>query len=115
MQITDINTGIEVLVDAIKTDYRDWTLLDSDEYTEINIKMINEFESGLEVKEGQKYFKVINTCGGVWGFVVKNNDDKFKAGDILRAASYNAPTRNKARGNVLDGFSVCWTGPKYLV
>ena len=115
MQITDINTGIEVLVDAIKTDYRDWTLRDSDEYTEINIKMINEFESGLEVKEGQKYFKVVNTRGGVWGFVVKNNDDKFKAGDILRAASYNAPTRNKARGNVLDGFSVCWTGPKYLV
>lgn len=115
MQITDINTGIEVLVEAIKTDYRDWTLRSSDEYTEINIKMINEFESGLEVKEGQKYFKVVNTRGAVWGFVVKNDDDKFKAGDILRAASHNAPTRNKARGNVLDGFSVCWTGPKYLV
>ena len=115
MQITDINTGIEVLVEAIKTDYRDWTLRGSDEYTKINIKMINEFESGLEVKEGQKYFKVVNARGAVWGFVVKNDDDKFKAGDILRAASHNAPTRNKARGNVLDGFSVCWTGPKYLV
>jgi hypothetical protein len=114
MKITDINTGVEVLLNAIKTDYRGWTLR-SNEYTEINTKMINEFESGLEVKEGQKYFKIISNTGGVWGFVVKNDDDKFKAGDILRAASYSSPTRNKARGNVLDGFSVCWTGPKYLV
>jgi hypothetical protein len=114
MQITDVNTGVEVLVNAIKTDYRDWTLR-GDEYSEVNTQMINEFDSGLEVKKGQKYFKIINNTGGVWGFVVKNDDDKFKAGDILRAASWNSPTRNKARGNVLDGFSVSWTGPKYLV
>jgi len=114
MQITDVNTGVEVLVNSIKTDYRDWTLR-SDEYTEINTKMINDFESGIEVKEGQKYFKITNNNGGVWGFVVKKDDAKFKAGDILKAAGYNSPARNKARGNVLDGFSVCWTGPKYLV
>ena len=121
MQITDVNTGVEVLVEAIKTDYRGYmdTYAGSwngkGEMDEVQEKMVKEFESGLEVKEGQKYFKVVNARGAVWGFVVKNDDDKFKAGDILRAASHNAPTRNKARGNVLDGFSVCWTGPKYLV
>ena len=122
MQITDVNTGVEVLVEAIKTDYRGY--MDSyaggwsgkkGEMDEVQEKMVEEFESGLEVKEGQKYFKVVNTRGGVWGFVVKKDDAKFKAGDILKAAGYNSPARNKARGNVLDGFSVCWTGPKYLV
>jgi hypothetical protein len=52
----------------------------------------------------------------VWGFIQKEDDKKFRAGDILKAASWAAPARNKARGNVLDeDFSwVRWTGPEYL-
>ena len=47
---------------------------------------------------------------------MKEDDKKFKAGDILKAAGYNAPARNQARGNILEGnFSwVQWTGPAYL-
>jgi len=40
---------------------------------------------------------------------------KFKKGDLLKAAGFNAPARNAARGNVLEGgFTIRWTGPEYL-
>ena len=39
----------------------------------------------------------------------------FKKGDILKAAGYNAPALNSARGNVLTGnYAIQWTGPLYL-
>ena len=32
------------------------------------------------------------------------------------AATYNAPARNKARGNVLEGTAkISWTGANYLI
>ena len=54
--------------------------------------------------------------GQVWAFVVNTDDDKkFKRGDVLKAAGFNAPARNAPRGNVLDGgFNIRWTGPLYL-
>lgn len=115
MQITDIETGVETLVEAIKTDYRSW-MLRGDEYTDVQKRMINDFETGIGYKAGKKYIKITNNNGGsVWGFVVATDDDKkFRKGDILKAAGYNAPARNAPRGNVFDGFSIHWTGPKYL-
>jgi hypothetical protein len=55
--------------------------------------------------------------GSVWGFVVNTDDDvRFKKGDVLKPAGFNAPARNAARGNVLEGgFSISWTGPHYLI
>ena len=54
--------------------------------------------------------------GQVWGFVVgTDTDPKFKKGDVLKAAGFNAPARNAPRGNVLEGgFNINWTGPEYL-
>ena len=114
MQITDINTAVEVLVEAIKTDYREYTLRGKAEYSDINKQMIEEFENGFEITEGKKYIKILSNRSA-WGFVVKNDDGKFKAGDILKAAGWNAPARNAARGNVFDGYQIQWTGPLYLV
>ena len=114
MQITDVNTGVEVLIEAIKTDYREYTLRGKDEYSDINKQMIEEFENGFEITEGKKYIKILSNRSA-WGFVVKNDDGKFKAGDILKAAGWNAPARNAARGNVFDGYQIQWTGPLYLV
>ena len=62
---------------------------------------------------GRKYVKLINK-GSVWGFVVKNDGDKFKRGDILKPASWAAPATNKARGNIFEEYTVEWTGPLYL-
>ena len=50
-----------------------------------------------------------NSC---WGFVMLENDDKFMRGDILKAATWKAPARNFARGNILNGNwgKVRWEG-----
>ena len=84
--------------------------------TEINKRMIAEFNEKITYKVGTKYIKVFTEGGSVWGFVVNtDNDKKFRKGDILKAAGYNAPARNAARGNILDGgYTINWTGPLYL-
>ena len=77
-------------------------------------KTLANFEDSFTIKEGKKYIKIIRD-NGVWGFIVNTDDDKlFKKGDILKAAGYNAPARNAARGNVFEEYSVAWTGPHYL-
>ena len=78
-----------------------------------------EFAEGISFEEGRKYIKVVKKLGQqsmVWGFIMKEDDKVFQKGDILKAAGWSAPARNRARGNILDGdFSwVRWTGPQYL-
>lgn len=112
-----MNEAINRLVEEIKNDYYNWTLRASKgELSAINKRMIEEFNEGVEFAEGRKYIKVIQN-NTVWGFIVATNDDKkFNYGDILMAAGYNAPARNKARGNVFDleNTRVQWTGANYL-
>ena len=117
-----METQIQTLLKTIKNDYFDHTLRgrSETELSEINRTMIQEFNDNITINEGQKYIKIITGNGGgqrVWGFVVNTNTDKkFQRGDILKAASWAAPARNKPRGNILkDDFSwVRWTGPEYL-
>tara|TARA_R110002074_G_scaffold302928_1_gene474159 strand:- start:165 stop:497 length:333 start_codon:yes stop_codon:yes gene_type:complete len=102
------------LIEEIKADYLGWTSRNhTKELTDINRNMIKQFNEGITYKEGKKYTKVM-TQNSVWGFVMQEDDAKFKAGDILMAAGYNAPARNKARGNVFKGYNINWTGPNYL-
>jgi len=79
---------------------------------------IDGFMESLEFSGGSKYIKIIRNDNQrmVWGFIVNTeNDSKFKYGDILKAAGWAAPARNKARGNVFEDLSwVRWTGPEYL-
>tara|TARA_R110001592_G_scaffold2788_1_gene15793 strand:- start:892 stop:1242 length:351 start_codon:yes stop_codon:yes gene_type:complete len=116
-----MNNEMTALIENIKADYLNWTTRCTDAkgldaLTEINERMIAEFNEGITYKAGSKYIKVIKERGGVWGFVVNTDKDKkFKKGDILKAAGYAAPARNKARGNILDGgYTINWTGPLYL-
>jgi hypothetical protein len=78
-------------------------------------KMNAEFREGLKYKIGSKYIRIISG-NSVWGFVVNTTNDKqFRYGDILKAASWATPSRNKARGNVFEPpLRVSWTGPNYL-
>ena len=112
-----MENAIQQLIETIKADYRMGF-----EGRECNkdtaARMIEDFENGISVEEGRKYLKVIKTMGTqrmVWGFIVKNDTNKFRAGDILMAAGWKAPATNKARGNILDGgYRIRWTGPEYL-
>ena len=111
-----MNNEMTTLIENIKADYLYWTTGRSSTLSEVNEKMIAEFNENITFKVGSKYIRVFNEGGSVWGFVVNtDNDKKFKKGDILKAAGYAAPARNKARGNILDsGYTINWTGPLYL-
>jgi len=106
---------IQTLLETIKQDYFRWTSRNgTKELSDHNHQMISEFNEGLTYSEGKKYIKVLSNRS-VWGFVMINDDKMFKAGDILKAAGWNAPARNKARGNIFTDLSwVQWTGPAYL-
>jgi len=100
---------------AIAEDFANWRSRNSEDRQADYDRMFNS----TFIEEGRKYIKVIRDTGNqqmVWGFVVKgDNDKKFRQGDILKAASWAAPARNAARGNILDGdYDINWTGPLYL-
>lgn len=105
-----MNEAISTLIEAIKADYANY----SDSTSEIRQKMIAEFNDKISYTVGKKYTKIISG-GSVWGFIVNEDDAKFRKGDILKAASWSAPAKNSARGNIIDGgYEIRWTGPLYL-
>tara|TARA_R110000824_G_scaffold142527_1_gene309625 strand:- start:1760 stop:2089 length:330 start_codon:yes stop_codon:yes gene_type:complete len=104
---------INILLNAIKTDYLGFRKPESQHLKEMTAR----FNNGLGFKTGKKYIKITTEHNGsVWAFIVNTDkDDKFKKGDILKPASWGSPARNQARGNILDGnYSISWTGPHYL-
>ena len=109
-----MNNEMKTLIENIKADYADVRY--SAGNSEIRKKMIAEFNEKITFKVNTKYIKVFTEGGSVWGFVVNTDKDKkFRKGDILKAAGYNAPARNAARGNIVDGgYVINWTGPLYL-
>lgn len=105
----DFQDALTNLHKAIVTDF-------ARRYTDSDQRVV-EFAEGLDFEEGRKYVKVVKTLGTqqmVWGFIMKDDDKKFKKGDILKAASWAAPARNKPRGNIFEDYSIQWTGPNYL-
>ena len=108
-QTTDLQQGVQNLIDTMVEDYATWAKsMDWDD------SKSTEFADKIRTTEGKKYIKIIsdNSCTA---FIVKNDDKRFRKGDILMSASWNAPARNSARGNVLMGnFPMNWTGPLYL-
>ena len=115
-----MNTQIEALLNNIKKDYLEDamrfnnTVLGVSELSDNSKNRVDRFNSSLEYKEGKKYIKIISDRSA-WGFVVATDShNKFKRGDILKAASWSAPAMNSARGNVFEDYIIQWTGPLYL-
>ena len=103
----------------IGEDYENWTLgsralLSADNIEKrIRENGVVEFKNGIDHVCGSKYIKVTRSDNqtSVHSFIVNiYDDDKFKYGDILKAASWKSPARNFARGNIFEEYKVKWTG-----
>lgn len=112
----DMEAAIQKLIADMDEDYRKYQA--SSRRAGINDKILDdmyqEFVDSTRIKYGSKYIRIFKNRS-VNTFVVNTDNDKhFKRGDILKPAGYNAPARNKARGNVFTGYTIRWTGPEYL-
>lgn len=95
------------LLDAIQNDYNDFC----------DSRKLHKFDLNLQVRIGRKYAKICSDHGArVWGFVQLQDSDKFKKGDLLKAATWHAPAKNRARGNIITGdlSQVMYTGLRSL-
>ena len=107
--------GIANMMAGAKEDYINMSTSNGKkELTGYSKEQVDNWDSKTKVSMGKKYIKIVQDTGG-FCFVVKENFKHFLKGDILKAAGYNAPALNRARGNVLTGnYNIKWTGPLYL-
>ena len=110
-----LEEGIKFMMAGAKADYvRMSTSNGKKELTGYSLEQTDKWDSNTRIMPGKKYIKVVQE-NGVFAFVMKEDSGKFKKGDILKAAGYNKPALNQARGNVLTGnYNIQWTGPLYL-
>jgi hypothetical protein len=102
------------LADYIKQDYINWWSQNGTrELTEIQQNMIDEFQ--VEFERGSSYIRVVQSTPtgqrSSHSFIVVKSG-KFPVGTILKSASWKAPAKNFARGNIVTGDfkRVRWTG-----
>ena len=111
----NLKDGITNMMLGAKDDYIKMSTSDGKkELTGYSKEQVDNWDSKTKVTFGKKYIKIVQDTG-VFGFVMKEDSGHLKKGDILKAAGYNKPTLNSARGNVLNGnYHIQWTGPLYM-
>ena len=110
-----LDEGIKNLMAGAKLDYeRMSTSNGTKELTGYSKEQVELWDNKTKIMPGKKYIKIVQDTG-VFCFIAKEDFKHFKKGDILKAAGYNAPALNSARGNVLSGnYAIQWTGPLYM-
>ena len=109
-----LDEGIKNLMAGAKADYVKWSTSGGKELSGYSKEQVEQWDNKTKIKNGKKYIKIVQDTG-VFCFIVKEDFKHFKKGDVLKAAGYNAPALNSARGNVLSGnYPIRWTGPLYL-
>ena len=110
----NLKDGITNMMLGAKNDYIRMSTSGGKELTGYSKEQVDLWDHNTTVYEGKKYIKIVQDTG-VFAFVMKEDSGRFKKGDILKAAGYNKPALNSARGNVLTGnYAIQWTGPLYL-
>jgi hypothetical protein len=142
MNLNEMVKPMEIAVDSLITDikenYKVWHKsvnhynhkLDDNGLSDYDKERIAKFNDEIRVEIGSKYTKIF-TGSSIWGFIVNENNtvkciksgNYFTRGDLLKPASYKAPARNFARGNIRLGkkvttncagtvypdYRACWT------
>ena len=109
-----LDEGIKNLMAGAKQDYVRMSTSGGRELTGYSKEQVDNWDNKTRVSQGKMYIKIVQDTG-VFCFIAKEDFKHFKKGDILKAAGYNAPALNSARGNVLSGnYAIQWTGPLYL-
>ena len=116
------DSSVSTLLENIKVDYANWGS-DIDKLDEpqksIRLKMIDEFNRNLDIRNGRKFDKVVSN-GSVWGFIAKTNGVlkgiPYFVGDVFKAAGWRAPAKH-VRGSIFSNETnwFSWTGPNYIV
>ena len=110
----NLKDGITNMMLGAKNDYIRMSTSGGKELTGYSKEQVDNWDNKTKVIEGKKYIKIVQDTG-VFAFVMKEDSGRFKKGDILKAAGYNKPALNSARGNVLNGnYYIQWTGPLYM-
>jgi len=110
-----LEEGISNMMSGAKADYERMSTSNfKKELTGYSKEQVDNWDNKTKVSEGKKYIKIVQDTG-VFAFVMKEDSGHLKKGDILKAAGYNKPALNSARGNVLNGnYVIQWTGPLYM-
>ena len=111
----NLKDGITNMMLGAKDDYiRMSTMGGKRELTGYSKEQVDNWDNKTKISEGKKYIKIVQGTG-VFAFVMKEDSGHLKKGDVLKAAGYNKPALNAARGNVLEGnYHIQWTGPLYM-
>ena len=110
----NIYDGIANMMAGAKDDYIKMSTSGGKELTGYSKEQGDNWDNKTKIMPGKKYIKIVQDTG-VFCFIAKEDFKHFKKGDILKAAGYNAPALNSARGNVLTGnYPIQWTGPLYM-
>ena len=111
----NLKDGITNMMLGAKNDYINMsTSYGKKELQGYSKEQVDNWDNKTKVIEGKKYIKIVQDTG-VFAFVMKEDSGHLKKGDVLKAAGYNKPALNSARGNVLNGnYYIQWTGPLYM-
>ena len=110
----NLKDGITNMMLGAKDDYIRMSTSGGKELTGYSKEQVDNWDNKTKISEGKKYIKIVQDTG-VFAFVMKEDSGHLKKGDILKAAGYNKPALNSARGNVLNGnYHIQWTGPLYM-
>ena len=123
----DLKIAVEVYLEAIKASYFAWGAgkVRDEIAHQVRMDMLADFNAAICYEEGSKYIRIVTgnkTSRSVHSFIAKGDATwrvgkkivQIKRGDILKAATWKAPAKNQARGNIFQQYHTQWEGADYL-